>query len=74
MINGIIPLPRENMGTDSLAWGFSTESAYLSTHVPMDHTHQNIFNLARKWKGPERIELFLVESYAGLFDDEHGTL
>jgi len=53
MINGVILPPRENMGADYLAWGctsdgcFSTESAYLSTHIPTDHHLQNPFNLVR---------------------------
>lgn len=28
MINSIIPLPRENMGTDSLAWGCTSDGCF----------------------------------------------
>jgi hypothetical protein len=63
-INGLIP-PRVCFRNDTLAWGctsdgcFSTKSAYLSTHVSINHPNQNLFNLVWKWKGPERIKLFL---------------
>ncbi|GAU42820.1 hypothetical protein TSUD_185780 [Trifolium subterraneum] len=63
-IKGIIP-PCNCMGIDTLAWGctsdgrFNTKSAYLTTHVSTVHPNQSLFNLIWKWKGPERVKLFL---------------